>query len=78
MVEFLFVGSLSLLFATLVIILTVVVSIVVAVIIDEVKTYILIYKMNKTSRQMKKVAKDLEEATTVVLFEKVEAYRNEL
>lgn len=78
MAEFLFVGSLALIFATLSVIFAFIATVVIMNIVEEVQTYILIYKMGRTSREMKKVADRLEEATTVVLFNRVEEYRNGL
>jgi uncharacterized membrane protein len=78
MAEFLFVGSLALIFATLSVIFIFVAAVVIMNFVEEAKTYILIHKMGRTSREMKKVAARLEEATTVVLFNRVEEYRNGL
>jgi hypothetical protein len=76
MAEFLFVGSLALVFATLIVLFLFVLTVVGCATVERARTYFLIYKLNKTSHEMMKVSKRLEEATTVVLFDRVEAYRN--
>ena len=76
MAEFLFVGSLALIFATLSVLFVIVVVVVLYCIFDEIRSHILIFRLGRAARKMTKISEEMQNADTVAFFVRTENYYN--
>jgi cell division protein FtsL len=74
MAEFLFVGSLALIFATLLVLFLIVVAVALYCVFEEIRTRILIAKLSRVTRDMTRVSEELQNADTIAFFARAEMY----
>lgn len=76
MAEFLFVGSLALIFATLSVLFLIVVTVLLYCGYEELRTRVVIFQLNRATRKLNRVSEELRNADTIAFFARAEDYYN--